>query len=119
MSKEFLIKECDRVFSIVVRKRYADADGYVKCVTCPTRLHWTGMTCGHYRKRRHMKTRWNIKNAAPQCIVCNSQDLDVSFFLIDKFSSEEIKDVEFLSHQTANFTEQELKEIAKEYAKQI
>lgn len=119
MSKEYLIKEADRVFSIVVRQRYANHEGYVKCATCPISYHWTEITCGHFRKRRHMKTRYNIKNAAPQCSFCNGKDLDVKYFLIDKFSSEEIEEVEFLSHQNANFNEAELREIIREYSKQI
>lgn len=119
MSKEYLIKEADRVFSIAVRQRYADDAGFVKCCTCPKVFHWTEITCGHFRKRRHLITRWNIKNAAPQCSFCNGQDLEVKYFLIDKFSSEEIEEVEFLSHKNANFTEEELREIIRKYTKQI
>lgn len=34
-------KELDRVFSIFIRKRDMDINGFNSCFTCGTFLHWT------------------------------------------------------------------------------
>ncbi|NBQ17666.1 recombinase, partial [bacterium] len=33
-------KELDRVFSEFIRKRDADLDGYITCVSCKKKVHW-------------------------------------------------------------------------------
>lgn len=71
MTRAWLEKELDRVFSIYVRTKDADSSGFVKCVTCPRVLRWFMMDCGHFRKRRHLKTRWMEMNCGPQCRDCN------------------------------------------------
>lgn len=120
MNKERLIKELDRVFSIVIRKMYADEHGFVNCATCQApRRHWTELTCGHYRKRRHMKTRWMIKNAGPQCSECNVADKDMSYFIDAKFGYGTAKQIESMSHETANFSPEHIKELITEYTKML
>lgn len=69
------MKEADRVFSIHIRKKYADKDGMVKCYTCPLVRHYRsrGMTCGHFVSRKAKNTRYDERNCRPQCFYCNSQ----------------------------------------------
>lgn len=64
-------KELDAIISKIVRISAADSNGYVQCATCPTLRHWKEMQCGHYRKREHMATRFDLHNLAPQCEDCN------------------------------------------------
>lgn len=66
-----LIEKVDREFSEVVRLTDADERGYCTCITCSDRQHWRNMECGHYVKRRHMATRYNLQNCGPQCTTCN------------------------------------------------
>lgn len=63
--------ELDRVFSIFIRQKYADSNGFVKCYTCTTRKHWKELHCGHFEKRHHLATRWLEENCRPQCPGCN------------------------------------------------
>lgn len=65
------LTKLDTIFSIYIRRRDADENGLVKCVTCPTVLHWKDMDCGHFRKRDNLSTRWNEQNSAAQCERCN------------------------------------------------
>lgn len=67
----WLSDKADDLFSIHIRKKFADYSGKVKCSTCPRYLHWKEITCGHYMPRRHNATRFEIKNAGPQCGECN------------------------------------------------
>lgn len=67
-----LIKELDRVFSIYIRKRDADNNGYVKCITCNKYAHWKDVDCGHFISRSQYGVRWDEKNCSAQCKFCNA-----------------------------------------------
>ena len=66
-----LKKELDRVYSIYIRNKYADSDGYCTCVTCGVKKHWKELHNGHFVSRTHNSTRWDDRNCHPQCPRCN------------------------------------------------
>jgi hypothetical protein len=66
-----LIVKVDREFSDVVRLTAADERGMCECITCGNKKHWLEMECGHFVKRRHMATRYDLQNCGPQCTTCN------------------------------------------------
>jgi len=55
-------------FSIFIRTRNADANGFVYCVTCGKRLHWKEAQAGHWI---HGRLDFNQFNINPQCAQCN------------------------------------------------
>lgn len=61
------------MFSIFIRLRDADENGYVKCCTCGKMARWRGdgMQAGHFVGRQHWGTRYNEKNVNTQCGGCN------------------------------------------------
>ena len=65
-----LDKKLDRVFSVFVRLRHAN-NGYCRCVTCGKWHLLTDIDAGHFWKRQHRATRWDERNAHPQCTACN------------------------------------------------
>ena len=66
-----LKKELDDLFSLYVRQRDADEDGYNQCATCKYPYHWKNLQCGHYYSRKILSLRYNEQNTAPQCVSCN------------------------------------------------
>lgn len=58
-------------FSKYIRMKYADEDGYVKCVTCPARKHWKQMQAGHYVDGRGGTVLYDESLVYPQCYICN------------------------------------------------
>lgn len=108
MNKESLIKECDRVFSLVIRKRDIDTNDQVKCATCIYRSNWANLTCGHFRKRRFMKTRWDLRNALPQCSECNTLDKDLSSQIDVRFGNGTAQELTVLSHKDAKYSMDEI-----------
>lgn len=61
----------DKVFSLYIRKRFADKDGNVFCFTSGKRYHWKEVHCGHFISRRHLGTRWDEINCQVQSIAEN------------------------------------------------
>jgi len=66
-----LKKELDRIFSLFIRYKYADKNGYVRCYTCDTIKPVKEMQCGHWIPRNILGTRFSEKNCRPQCVGCN------------------------------------------------
>lgn len=66
-----LIKKLDEEFSLYIRLRDCNKDGYTKCVTCTHFDHWRSLQCGHFMSRKHMATRFEEKNCSSQCGGCN------------------------------------------------
>lgn len=66
-----LKKQADEVFSEYIRQYYADSKGFVKCITCPTTLHWKQMHNGHFVNRDQNIVRYDFRNNNPQCPECN------------------------------------------------
>lgn len=72
--KESLTKlkaKLDKVFSIYIRRRYADSNGMVVCFTSGKRMHWKESHCGHFISRRHLGTRWDEINCQVQSVSEN------------------------------------------------
>ena len=55
----------DDIVSQIIRKRDKS------CITCGCE---TGLSTGHFMKRRHLATRWSLQNCNAQCFTCNCED---------------------------------------------
>lgn len=64
-------KELDRIFSLYIRNKYADSNGYVKCYTCSVSKPIKEMQNGHWIPRNNLATRFSEENCRPQCVGCN------------------------------------------------
>lgn len=60
-------------FSLYIRRREADSDGFTKCFTCGARKHYTELDAGHYIPKSvgGANLYFNEKNVQPQCTYCN------------------------------------------------
>lgn len=67
----------DTLFSIYIRRKYADWKGYVACYTCGKVAMWEkdGMQCGHFVSRDKKNTRYDEANARVQCLTEESNIL--------------------------------------------
>lgn len=67
-----LIKEADRLWSLIVRQNAYPKDKEIKyCYTCNHPSHWKKMHNGHYLSRYYKAARWNEDNCRIQCMMCN------------------------------------------------
>lgn len=61
----------DKVFSEYIRRKYANAIGHTRCVTCNKYAPWNELQNGHYISRSSLATRYDEENCHPQCAACN------------------------------------------------
>lgn len=63
------------IVSEYIRKRDADENGMVKCISCPSIKHWSEMQAGHFvASSVSLAIRFNEKNIHAQCAPCNCYD---------------------------------------------
>ena len=117
------LKRLDKVFSEYIRRRDADENGFVKCCTCPTVKHWKQMDCGHFRKCGNLSTRWNERNAAVQCPICNRPNdgeyAKMQHYLILRFGVGTIFKVIERSHEEWKPMQFEIDELTEHFKNKI
>ena len=98
-----LKKILDSVFSVHIRKKYADADGNTACYTCGKILPWQHIQNGHFVSRQYLATRWNEDNCRPQCWGCNGygngKPLDFEENLKRELGEEHVEKMKASRHQ--------------------
>lgn len=93
-----LIKEADKLFSLLVRANGADSEGINTCYTCKKRYPIKKLQCGHFLSRYYKAARWDFDNARPQCMMCNmwkkGDPINYRINLIQEIGEERVKAVE-------------------------
>lgn len=92
----------DRLFSIYIRLRDSDKNGYCRCISCSKINHWKDVDCGHFVNRSHMSTRYNERNCHAQCRKCNRFDegnnIGYTRGLIKLYGVKILNDLDVLKH---------------------
>ena len=70
-ARQKLIKDLDKVFSLFIRMRASDENGYATCFTCGQVKKWKEGDAGHFISRGAYSTRWNEFNVQFQDKKCN------------------------------------------------
>lgn len=124
-TKTQLVKELDKVFSQYIRLSHADNNGQVKCVTCDRKGYWKGdsMQNGHFQSRRHMNTRWEYLNCAPQCYGCNvgkqGEQYKFAKYLDATYGDGTAESMEKQSKILVKFSPSELEEFITHYKEEV
>jgi hypothetical protein len=111
-----LKKELDTIFSIFIRLRDATPEGLCQCFTCGKVGHYKtgGMQNGHFQSRKHLTTRWDLKNCQVQCVGCNmfkaGEQYKFGLNLDAKYGEGTSEDLWFLAKQTWKITRTEYEE---------
>lgn len=71
--RQIAVDKADKLFSELIRRKYANEMGDVECYTCGKKANWygDGMQCGHFITRGCYELRWDERNARVQCYSCN------------------------------------------------
>lgn len=62
----------DKWFSLFIRLRDINNNGYGSCITCSKAIFWKEAHAGHFITREKLSTRYNESNVNLQCVSCNS-----------------------------------------------
>jgi hypothetical protein len=113
------INKADKWFSVMIRLRDADDNGYCKCVTCNTVLFWKSMQIGHYVKRQHAGARFHECNNHAQCVPCNygkqGNDAEYKKVIIEKYGQQTHDLLKFAEHHTTKHSKLELLIMAQDF----
>jgi hypothetical protein len=113
----------DKVFSIYIRLRDADDDGFCTCCSSGKRQHWKDMDCGHFISRRHLATRWEDMNCHAQSRGDNrfnqGNALGYSRFLLKKYGPNALDDLERMKNRPFKITQFEINNMVKYYREKI
>jgi len=86
------MKNADKWFSIYIRIRDSDENGYIRCCTCSKAVHWKEADNCHYIDRKHQVLRYSEINCNAGCLSCNRFENGniekYKEFLISKYGSE-------------------------------
>ena len=117
------IRELDSMFSEIVRRREADSNGYVPCITCGKRHHWKDLDCGHYIGRRHTLTRYDDRNCHPQCISCNRFNYGEEELyrnkLIEMYGIEAVEELERCKNKSYKFDKVEKEQLKEKFKQEL
>lgn len=109
-------------FSIFIRTKDADAEGYVLCVTCPSpvRLLWNSgeIHAGHWI---HNRLDFDERNVHPQCVKCNYHwntgvNVAYSIYMAKTYGVEVMEELQLLANTLGNrYSRDELNELLIKY----
>ena len=114
-----LIEKADYEFSRYVRRTRMDKTGWCKCFTCGKAYEWKKIHNGHFMSRRHLNTRWDELNVAPQCAGCNTYRAGEQYIFsqnIDRIHGEGTsEEIMIRSRQTCKLDVNDIEEIWLKY----
>ncbi len=107
---QLLKKKLWEVFSIYIRRRDADKNGMVSCVTCGAKKHWKDLDAGHYNpKTDGLSMYFEEKNVHPQCTYCNrfrhGNCQPYALYLIQRYGPDILKELNWKKNQLTKITE--------------
>jgi len=116
-------KELDKVFSLYIRQKYADDNGYVSCYTCGNSKHWKEMHCGHYVSRSYLSTRFDENNVRCQDYSCNmykgGDPITFRENLVKEIGEECVLEIEKKRHEITHYTIQWYKDKVEHYTQEL
>ena len=117
-SRESLVKEADRVFSLYVRNR-GETYGWNHCYTCGLYKPIDYLQAGHFIPRRYFNVRWHPLNVWVQCNKCNVEMggnlAKYENKLVAQYSQDAVDALWDLARNGDGVTDGEIREIIKKY----
>lgn len=96
-TRSYYVKELDKIFSVYIRLKNADKEGYCICVTSGRRIHWKEIQNGHFYSRKYYPTRWNEDNCHPQSMSDNvflrGNYIEYTKYMIDRYGREYVDEL--------------------------
>jgi hypothetical protein len=120
-----LKKKAWSLFSEVIRRGHADHRGMVKCVSCPSWMHWKESHAAHFiPKSRGLVYYFLEKNVHPGCPKCNlfqkeMHKINYTMFMIEKYGPGIVEELEALSKTPAKFYKSDYEQMIATYKQRL
>lgn len=116
----------DRIFGEWIRRKDADSNGIVRCVTCGIVRHYketTQINAGHFWKRQHQATRFDPRNVHVQCVRCNNfrggAEAEHAAYIIREYGLEVFEELERRHTQIKKWTRDEIESMLEDYKQKL
>ena len=124
MKKSTNLKDkLDKVFSLYIRLRDSDENGFCTCYTCGKVAHYKEMQNGHFWSRTHLSTRYNEDNCKVQCVGCNifkkGNYIKYTKRLLKELGEEKFDELERLKNSTVKISKAEYEQMIEHYNQKI
>lgn len=108
-------KKLWKLTSEYVRRKNADSNGYVSCVTCGLTKHYKEIQAGHFiPKAQGLSIYFDLRNIHPQCYRCNinlgGNGPEYYTFMLREYGTEVIDELRKLSKTTIKISKGEYEE---------
>ena len=111
--------KCDHWFSIYIRLRDANDEGYCRCIVSGEWVHWMDCDAGHFISRREKATKYHERNVHAQKRCSNRFKAGEQFIYgqnLDKlYGAGTAAHLHIASKQTRRFEQFELDAMGKHY----
>ena len=114
-----LKKKLDKYFSLWIRLKDADSNGYNFCFTCNKFDHYKNLQNGHFISRKYLSTRFDEQNCAPQCPKCNIFCYGEQYLFGQKLGSELAESLQEKSRSTVKIFPYEYEERISYYKNRV
>ena len=122
-ARQKLVKDLDKVFSLFIRMRASDENGYATCFTCGQVKKWKEGDAGHFISRGAYSTRWNETNVQFQDKKCNIFQSGQQYLFsvaLDRLHGEGTADALYaMSRQTRKYGVGEIKAMIEIYKDKV
>ena len=117
----------DKLWKIVskyIRQKYADSEGFCKCVTCDTTKHWKEQQAGHFVPSWASSfLRYTETNIHPQCFHCNinlgSNPIEYREFMIKTYGLKFVEQMLELRNELAVRKSCDYQELIEEWTEKL
>lgn len=94
--------QADKYFSLYVRLRDSNENGYLNCFICGKWMHYKEAECLHFNVRQHMATRYDPECAHAGCSHCNNDPNHDNYYWEMMVSTYGLEKVEALKQRHNN-----------------
>jgi len=114
-----LKKELDKWYSLYIRTKDIDKNGWTECYTCNKRAHYKRMHNGHFISRKYLSTRYLDANCKVQCPGCNVFKYGNIYLYSKRLGPKLSEELYLKSKETLKIMRHEYEELITYYKKAV
>ena len=119
-SLSLLKRKAWKEFSLWIRLKDSDPDGFNVCVTCGVRRYYTELQAGHFLAGRTNGILFDERGVYPQCVRCNiflRGNVEEYYpFMLEKHGQEVIDELKRKKKQLLKYSREDYEDMIKKFS---